>query len=884
MSSKIICRNYKANCFSCVLVLFFLLFHSTSNAQCAGVDNQVTICDIANPANQSINLFNYLLGSPMPGGTWIDNDRSGGLDPATGILNVTQINQSGTFEYIYVVNNPSCFDDRASITVTIGGYAGIGVENPPGSACDDNDSVNLFQFIGGSPNPQINGTWSQVSGTPAIFNGNILDAEATGIGSYRFRYSLPAIGSCPMSETFINLNIYPAPKPGTTRNLIICETADFSLYTNLNLLDYITGQDSGGKWTESGTSELSGPFDTFINVQNIYNTFGPGKYDFKYTVLPSHPICSIKSATVSIIIENQLDFTNSTLVVDSDICENEIATAFYTATLTQGVEAIPNGNYTVQYQITGAFNSTRTIVAAFNSGIMTFPIPRTSFPIVGAYTIKILNIHETTGFNTCQHILDDISDVLNVYPIPKINSGTLSVGPACQNSDTPVVISGNTNLTNGNYEITYNLTGSNAVSNQTATFSVTSGTGTFIIPGNFLTTVGNTTITIIHIINMDTGCENTATLNRQFLISPKPDTTNVAVSINDFCENQSVNVNITGLGNIASVIIKYTLSGANTASQTVTVTVSGGSANFVIPAALLLNLGTTTLTITEITNSATLCGTNNLSISDSFLIKPVPLAPTASDLEFCSTANATVAALLPNGPQYIWYNSATGNNPLSSTDLLQSGNYWVAVAGNATVCTSQRAQILVTITEFPTPTLQTDGENFCGLDAPAPTLSDLSANVVFTGNLIWFDASSGGNQLPNTQILIDGSTYYGFDSDISGACFSENALAVTVSLSDCDGDFALMIPDGFSPNGDGTNDTFNIPDIEFLYPNFTLEIYNRYGNILYKGNRDTPDWDGKSNQSGATISGIAPNGVYFYIVNFNKDGKSPKQGRLYLNR
>ncbi|MNE60555.1 hypothetical protein D3C80_1557060 [compost metagenome] len=93
-----------------------------------------------------------------------------------------------------------------------------------------------------------------------------------------------------------------------------------------------------------------------------------------------------------------------------------------------------------------------------------------------------------------------------------------------------------------------------------------------------------------------------------------------------------------------------------------------------------------------------------------------------------------------------------------------------------------------------------------------------------------------------------------------------------------------MIPDGFSPNGDGVNDTFRIPNIEFLFPNYTIEIFNRYGNLMYKGNRNTPNWDGTSNQSGANINGIAPNGVYFYIVNFNKDGKSPKQGRLYLNR
>jgi len=883
MLFKIIWLKCKANCFSCLLLLFLLFFCSQANAQCAGEDAQVSICDIANPANQSINLFNLLGGTPTPGGTWIDLQQSGGLDIATGILNVSLINESDIYEFVYVVNNSSCTDDRSTVIVTIGGHAGIGVINPPASACDDNSAVNLFQFIGGFPNPQINGLWEQLTG-PTALNGNIFNAAAVGIGNYRFRYYFPPIGNCPMSETFINLTVYPAPKPGITQDLILCETADFSLYTNLNLLDYITGQDPNGRWTESGTSELSGPFDTFINVQNIYNTFGPGEYNFTYTVLPSHPVCTRQTSTITIVIENQLDFTNSTLVVASDICENQIGTAVYTATLTQGVEAIPNGNYEIDYQITGAFNSTRSIIAAFNNGTLTFSIPRTLFPVVGTYTIKILNIHETGGYDACDHILDDISHVLTIFPIPRINSGTLTIGPACQNTDVAATISGNTNLPDGNYEITYSLSGSNTVNNQIAIFSVTSGTGTFIIPGNFLPNIGNTTIRISFIENTDTGCENTATLTRQFVISPKPETANVGISINDFCENEAVNVSITGLGSLSSVIINYTLSGGNSASQTVTVTISGGNASFIIPASILPNLGTTTLTITEITNSTTLCGTSGLSISDSFLIKQVPLAPIASDLEFCSTQNATVADLLPNGPQYIWYNSATGNNPLNGSTRLQSGNYWVALLGNATICTSLRAQISVTITEIPTPTLETDGEKFCGLDVPSPTLAELTANVSFTENLIWFDAASGGNQLPNTQILQDGTTYYAFDTTNSGNCSSGNSLAVTVSLSDCDSEVALMIPDGFSPNGDGVNDTFHIPDIEFLFPNFTLEIFNRYGNVMYKGNRNTPDWDGKSNQSGATISGMAPNGVYFYIVNFNKDGKSSKQGRLYLNR
>ncbi|WP_370030446.1 gliding motility-associated C-terminal domain-containing protein [Flavobacterium sp. 28YEA47A] len=851
-----------------------------ANAQCAGEDASITICNIPDPANRNINLFNLLGGTPTPGGTWTDLQESRALNLSTGVLNVWGVNESDTYVFIYTVNNASCADNVATVTVTIGGYAGI--SNPNASACDDNSSVNLFQFLGNFPNPQLNGSWNDDSGSGAL-RGNFLDATVSGLGTFSFTYTMPAIGSCSAVSATVDVTVHPAPEPGEPSDLILCDSDDMSIYTNVNLLDYLFGQDPGGKWSESGTSELSSPQDTFINVQNIYNTFGPGEYGFTYTVQPSHPVCNQKSATIKVIIEKQLDFTGSTLVVASDICEDEIGRATFVATLTQGLENIPNGSYNLQYQITGPIPSGNTIVVRFENGVTTFPIPAISFPLVGAYTVRIINIHETTGYNACEHIIGDISDVLNVYPLPKINAGTLTIDNACQDTDVEVRLSGNTNLTDGDYRITYNLSGSNTAPSRQVVMTVVGGIGTFIIPGNLLHNQGSTTIVITHIINLQTLCENLASLSQSFTIFPKPDVSNVRVTINDVCENQPVIANFSGFGILTSIQITYSLTGANTASGIVTIAAVNGLATFTIPANQLLNTGTTTFTVSEIVNNETSCGVSNLSITDSFTIHKLPEIPIVNNMEFCQSENATVADLLPNGASYIWYATESGTSPLSNDTALVSGNYYVA-AVSPFGCVSQKGRVAVTITNLPAPTLETDGQNFCGLDSPAPTLADLSANVNGTGTIVWYDALHNGNLLPNSQVLQDSMTYYGFDSSAVSGCISENALVVTVSLSHCGEDeYELMIPDGFSPNGDGINDTFNIPNIEFLFPDFTLEIYNRYGNVMYKGNRNTPDWDGRSNQS-TIIDGVAPNGVYFYIVNFNKGKKPAKQGRLYLNR
>ncbi|QFZ53650.1 T9SS type B sorting domain-containing protein [Oceanihabitans sp. IOP_32] len=87
----------------------------------------------------------------------------------------------------------------------------------------------------------------------------------------------------------------------------------------------------------------------------------------------------------------------------------------------------------------------------------------------------------------------------------------------------------------------------------------------------------------------------------------------------------------------------------------------------------------------------------------------------------------------------------------------------------------------------------------------------------------------------------------------------------------------------FSPNGDGNNDTFIINCIE-NYPNNTLEVYNRWGNLVYRKTGYNNDWDGTSNgRSVIRASEKLPVGTYYYVLDLG-DGNKPKVGWLYINR
>jgi len=77
------------------------------------------------------------------------------------------------------------------------------------------------------------------------------------------------------------------------------------------------------------------------------------------------------------------------------------------------------------------------------------------------------------------------------------------------------------------------------------------------------------------------------------------------------------------------------------------------------------------------------------------------------------------------------------------------------------------------------------------------------------------------------------------------------------------------IPNTFTPNGDGANDRWEIPNLS-SYPSAIVEVYNTAGQPVFRSTGFYTPWDGTRN--GRPL----PVGTYYYVINtnFNNEKRS----------
>jgi gliding motility-associated-like protein/uncharacterized repeat protein (TIGR01451 family) len=93
----------------------------------------------------------------------------------------------------------------------------------------------------------------------------------------------------------------------------------------------------------------------------------------------------------------------------------------------------------------------------------------------------------------------------------------------------------------------------------------------------------------------------------------------------------------------------------------------------------------------------------------------------------------------------------------------------------------------------------------------------------------------------------------------------------------------LIVYNEFSPNSDGANDFFTIDCIE-SFPDNKLEVFNRYGVLVYSKKGYTNEWDGTANVSGTVNKDEKlPTGTYYYILDIGEK-ETKKNGWLSIVR
>lgn len=85
------------------------------------------------------------------------------------------------------------------------------------------------------------------------------------------------------------------------------------------------------------------------------------------------------------------------------------------------------------------------------------------------------------------------------------------------------------------------------------------------------------------------------------------------------------------------------------------------------------------------------------------------------------------------------------------------------------------------------------------------------------------------------------------------------------------------LPNTITPDGDNVNDVWNIPQIE-NFPDVTVQIYNRWGVEVFASTGYNEPWDG------TTDGEELPTGAYYYVIDFNSEGKENLNGTVNIIR
>lgn len=234
------------------------------------------------------------------------------------------------------------------------------------------------------------------------------------------------------------------------------------------------------------------------------------------------------------------------------------------------------------------------------------------------------------------------------------------------------------------------------------------------------------------------------------------------------------------------------------------------------------------------------------------VVKPKPVANAGTDVDICEGSSVTLGG--SGGGTYTW-EPASGlsadNIPAPVASPHDSTNYILTVTDNNTGC-SDNDTVAINVLQVPKANA---GPDKTMMEGAATVLTGSAGGTRIT--IFWTPPLfiSDPNALQPSVNPPHDTTYTLHVESTVGCGSALDEVFVKVFKK-------VIVPNAFSPNKDGINDTWQLTAIE-VYPDADISVFNRYGQEVFMTHGYAKPWDG--NFKGSPL----PVGTYYYVIDLH---------------
>lgn len=322
---------------------------------------------------------------------------------------------------------------------------------------------------------------------------------------------------------------------------------------------------------------------------------------------------------------------------------------------------------------------------------------------------------------------------------------------------------------------------------------------------------------------------------------------------------------------VSSIISQTDVSCTSNCDADATINVSGGAGTYTyqwngntlpgqLPSLSNMCYGQNTVLITDITGC---------SITDTINIGAIitVLADAGNDSTICEGTSIDLIGIPTGTITGVEWFELPSMSSLGTTDTILS----VFPTGVGITCYMYEVTGGCVVTDTVCITTNAAPVADAGEDETIFEATNTTLNGSGGGTYVWTPGSNlNDSTIANPITTPKTTTQYVLMVTSATGCISYDTLLVTVLPK-------INFPDGITPNGDGKNDVWVIDFIE-EFPNNVVEIYNRWGELLFHADGYLQNWDGTYNGKELPI------GTYYYIIDLKSDLVKPFTGPITILR